>query len=93
MYWVKFRNNTFHESLLAILDQLHAIHLDTNGNIIKTSCTALSRFRFQFKFRSKYGEVTWMRMKDILLTPLADFSVIELRTFAVGGGAGATGDR
>jgi len=26
-----------------------------------------------------------MRMKEILLTPLEDFIVIELRTFAVGG--------
>jgi hypothetical protein len=35
-----------------------------------------------------------MRMKEILLTPL-DCIVIELRTFAVGGGGGgeATGDR
>jgi hypothetical protein len=37
-----------------------------------------------FKIRSRYGEVTRMWMKEILLAPLGDFIVIELRTFAVG---------
>jgi len=84
MYLVKFHYNTFHESRLAVLDQMHAMHRDTNRSIIKTFCTALSRFLFQFKFRSKYGEVTRMRMKEILRTPLGDFIVIQLRTFTVG---------
>jgi len=84
----KFRNNTFHESCLAILDQLHAMHGDTNRSIIKTFCTALSRFLFQFKFRSKYGELTRMRMKEILRTPPGYFTVIELPTLLWGGGRG-----
>ena len=36
MYLVKFRYNTFHESCLAILDQMHAMHGDTNRSIIKS---------------------------------------------------------
>lgn len=92
MYFVKFRNNTFHECCLAILDQLHAKHCHINCSILKTFCTALSRVLFELKFCIKYGEVTRMRVEEIPLNPLGDYIVKELRTFAVGcGGLLVTG--